>query len=209
MKNTITRIKQCRPATIIALLALFVAIGGTATAASNLISGKKIKPGTLTAKQIKKKTITKNKLAPATVAALRGPQGPQGEKGDKGITGPQGPAGPKVLNSYSTTGNLNNVPANDKVTVASLNNLPSGKYLVIAKSVMFAQTGGQMVRCAIETNNNGGGDEAQWTSPGNLTRTTVPMVLSSTNNITQAKVTCEPDDTSGAFQVRIVAIPVG
>src|SRR5690606_9911786 len=117
MKNAITRIKHFRPATIIALLALFVAIGGTATAASGLISGKKIKPGTLTAKQLKKKTITTNKLAPATVAALRGPQGAQGEKGDKGITGPQGPDGPKVLNSYSTTGNLNNVPANDKVTV--------------------------------------------------------------------------------------------
>ena len=53
MKNAITMFKRFRPATIIAMLALLVAISGTATAASGLIDGKKIKPGTVTAKQIK------------------------------------------------------------------------------------------------------------------------------------------------------------
>ena len=43
MKNAVHTIKQLRPATIIAILALFVAVGGTATAASGLINGKNIK----------------------------------------------------------------------------------------------------------------------------------------------------------------------
>ena len=38
MKNAVHRIKQLRPATLIAMLALFVAIGGTATAASHPVS---------------------------------------------------------------------------------------------------------------------------------------------------------------------------
>ena len=46
---------------VIALLALFIAIGGTATAAG-LISGKSIKRGTITAKQIKKEAVTGAKI---------------------------------------------------------------------------------------------------------------------------------------------------
>ncbi len=206
-------IKTIRPkfTTILAVLALFVAVGGTATAANGLINGKKIKPGTIAAKQLKNKTITKSKLAPSTLDALkgaRGPEGEKGEKGDKGVPGPQGVPGPKVVNTYSTSGNSGNVQANDKVTVASFNNLPSGNYMVIAKAVIFAQTGGNMLRCAIETNNQGGSDEAQWTAVGNITRTTVPMVLSTTAKVTQIKVNCNPGDTVGSFNVRMVAVPV-
>lgn len=70
--------KDLKGSTVIAVIALFVAIGGTATAASGLISGSKIKPGTITAKQIKNKTITASKLSPATVKSLKGAQGPTG-----------------------------------------------------------------------------------------------------------------------------------
>lgn len=206
--NTITKRNRPKFSTVLAVLALFLAIGGTATAANGLINGKKIKPGTVSAKQLKNKTITKSKLAPSTLDALKGAQGPKGEKGEKGIPGPQGVPGPKVVNTYSTSGNSGNVQANDKVTVASFNNLPSGNYMVIAKAVIFAQTGGNMLRCAIETNNQGGSDEAQWTAVGNITRTTVPMVLSTTAKVTQIKVNCNPGDTVGSFNVRMVAVPV-
>src|SRR5215831_710063 len=69
----------------IALLALFLALGGTSFAAATLINGSQIKPH----------TIAKNKLTNKAVAQLkgnRGPAGSQGLQGPKGPTGPQGPA---------------------------------------------------------------------------------------------------------------------
>lgn len=70
----------------IALLALFIALGGTsAFAAATLISGSQIKPH----------TIAKNRLTNKAIKQLkgnRGPQGPAGAPGAKGATGPQGPA---------------------------------------------------------------------------------------------------------------------
>ncbi|HNC14795.1 MAG TPA: hypothetical protein PLV77_02725, partial [Solirubrobacterales bacterium] len=82
--------RELRPGTVIAVIALFIAIGGTATAASGLINGSKIKPGTVTARQIKNQTITTSKLAPATVASLRGARGPVGATGPAGENGQPG-----------------------------------------------------------------------------------------------------------------------
>ncbi|MDQ5894705.1 MAG: hypothetical protein QG596_966, partial [Actinomycetota bacterium] len=59
--------KRPQLGTILASLALIVALGGTATAASGLINGKNIKNNTVTGKKLKNKTITKNKLAPKTI----------------------------------------------------------------------------------------------------------------------------------------------
>ena len=216
--NYVRNMKRPRLATILAGLALFIALGGTAAAAGGLINGKKIKKGTVTAKQLKNKTLTTAKFAPSTVSALKGAkgaQGPRGEKGDKGATGAKGDtglpgvAGPEVVNSFSADNTASNVPANTDVDVISFNNLPSSKYLVIAKSVMFSNVGGSLLRCDIVTNNGGGGDEAQWTSPGNSTRNTVPMVLSTTTNVTQVKVQCNPGNALGSFTVNAVAIPIG
>lgn len=78
------------PALIVALIALFVSLGGTATAAGLLI----------TSRQIKDRTIQVVDISPRAVATLRGkegppgPQGPQGPQGNAGPAGAQGPAGP-------------------------------------------------------------------------------------------------------------------
>lgn len=67
------------PATVIATLALFVALGGgTAAYASGLISGS----------QIKNHSIPERKLTSGAIRALRGQRGPTGP------TGPIGPVGP-------------------------------------------------------------------------------------------------------------------
>ena len=78
----------------LALLALFVALGGTSMAATNLINGKHIKPH----------TIPKNRLTNAAITSLhgakgaqgtpgpQGPPGPGGNQGPRGATGPQGPS---------------------------------------------------------------------------------------------------------------------
>ena len=68
------------PATVLALIALAISLGGNAYAAKLLITSKDIKDG----------TIRLVDLAPSTRAALRGQEGPMGPVGP---TGPQGPAG--------------------------------------------------------------------------------------------------------------------
>ncbi|MCB0870317.1 MAG: collagen-like protein [Solirubrobacterales bacterium] len=114
MSNTPNRKPGLSPSMIVALIALFVAVGGTATAASGLISGKKIKPKTITAKQLKRgavgtkqirnKAISGAKLKPALRKKLNrtgGPAGPTGAtgaagaKGLPGLPGTPGPIGPK------------------------------------------------------------------------------------------------------------------
>lgn len=72
---------------VVALLALFVALGGTSFAAATLISGSQIKPH----------TIAKNRLTNKAIKQLkgnRGPAGAPGAQGAQGIQGIQGPAGP-------------------------------------------------------------------------------------------------------------------
>ena len=68
------------PATIIASLALFVALGGGAWGASTLISGSHIKNHSIAAKKLTRHAIR-------TLRGRRGPAGPQGP------AGPAGPAG--------------------------------------------------------------------------------------------------------------------
>jgi hypothetical protein len=74
---------------IVALLALCVALGGSAYAASQ-INGRSIKNGTITGKKLHNRTITSRQIARTTIRALenrrglRGPRGFKGPKGDKG-----------------------------------------------------------------------------------------------------------------------------
>jgi hypothetical protein len=80
------------PATIIAALALFLALGGSAAAvATGLIPGSKIKNHSIAAK----------KLTKGAIKTLHGLRGPKGATGAAGATGPQGPGG-KIL-SYNAT----------------------------------------------------------------------------------------------------------
>jgi hypothetical protein len=64
------------------VLALVVAVGGTATAA-RLLTGADIKNGTITGKDIKAGTINEKRLSDAVKAKLNagGPRGPQGDPG--------------------------------------------------------------------------------------------------------------------------------
>jgi hypothetical protein len=87
--------KHLSPATIIALLALFVALTGTATAAGvALITGKQIKDGSIGLADLSPR-------AKAGLKGARGPQGPQGAQGPQGLVGPAGGFNPAKV-SYVT-----------------------------------------------------------------------------------------------------------
>jgi hypothetical protein len=98
------------PGSVLALVALFVALGGVSYAAvtingknieNNSIPGKKLTNGAVTNLKVKANSLQANRLTSAARASLRGAQGPQGERGaqgergDRGDTGPAGPKGEK------------------------------------------------------------------------------------------------------------------
>ena len=94
------RFKRPNVATIvIAVLAILVVGGGTATAAK-LITGQDIKNSSVTGQDIKNHSLGERDLSGAvrnklnTTRAGSSAVGPAGPKGDKGDTGPQGAAAP-------------------------------------------------------------------------------------------------------------------
>lgn len=89
------------PAMVIALIALFVALTGTATAGGLLITTRQIKNGTIQAVDINSRTLRQLAGRPGPTGppgpegppGPQGPQGPSGDRGPQGVAGPQGPAG--------------------------------------------------------------------------------------------------------------------
>jgi hypothetical protein len=84
---------------IVAMIALFVALTGTAVATTSaLITGKQIANNSITGADVKNKSLTgkdfKGSVRGARGAAgPAGPAGPQGAQGAQGAQGPQGPQG--------------------------------------------------------------------------------------------------------------------
>jgi hypothetical protein len=93
--------RRFTPAMIVAMIALAVALSGTAVAgAAKLVTSNQIANGTI--KLVDLKPSAKAALKGQTGATgLQGPQGekgiagPKGDKGDKGDTGAAGPQGPQ------------------------------------------------------------------------------------------------------------------
>ncbi|HVX80397.1 MAG TPA: hypothetical protein VHB23_03400 [Devosiaceae bacterium] len=79
----------------IAAVLLVAALGlvGSATA-RNLISGNRIRPNTITSRQVRNRSLAFNDLSRRATARLRGNRGPRGLAGPHGARGPHGPAGP-------------------------------------------------------------------------------------------------------------------
>jgi hypothetical protein len=120
----------------IALLALFLVLGGTSYAAATVINGKSIKPN----------SIPKNRLTKTAIKQLkgnRGAQGLRGATGAQGIQGVQGPPGP-------ITGNLpagvtlrgNYMVAGDNAGSTIHNAVSYGLRLSAAPTVNYIVAGG-------------------------------------------------------------------
>jgi hypothetical protein len=110
----------------VALLALFVALGGTAAAASNTLLPR----NSVGSAQVINHTLQKADLSRKTIKALKGNRGLSGAQGARGATGAQGPSGTGP--GYTATSMLGAVPASSTTTVQTLN-LPAGNYLIFAQ----------------------------------------------------------------------------
>jgi hypothetical protein len=89
-----------RPSTVLALVALAVALGGTGYAATLLPAGSvgtaQLKNGAVISSKVKDGSLRAADFAPGELpAGAQGPQGPAGSAGPQGSAGPAGPQGPK------------------------------------------------------------------------------------------------------------------
>jgi hypothetical protein len=89
-----------RPSTVLALVALAVALGGTGYAATLLPAGSvgtaQLKNGAVISSKVKNGSLRAADFAPGELpAGAQGPQGPAGSAGPQGSAGPAGPQGPK------------------------------------------------------------------------------------------------------------------
>lgn len=85
---------------LIALIALFAALGGSAiaaTVAKNSVTSKSIKKGAVKSVDVKNDGLTGTDIDEVTLDGIQGPpgeRGPQGEPGPQGDPGPRGVPGP-------------------------------------------------------------------------------------------------------------------
>jgi hypothetical protein len=92
--------KRLTPGTVLALIALFVALSGTATAASvALITGAQIKNGSIG-------LVDLSAGAKRSLKGTRGLRGTPGPPGPIGSPGPQGPPGVQSIKQYHYAGTL-------------------------------------------------------------------------------------------------------
>jgi hypothetical protein len=90
-----------RPWIVLAVAALFVALGGTAVAATNLIHAWNIAPGAVNGKAIRSGAVEPSDLSARTRALLQAGgtlAGPKGETGSAGAPGTSGPSGANGAN---------------------------------------------------------------------------------------------------------------
>src|SRR5687767_2993364 len=126
-------------AVVVAALALIVSAGAGATA-SLMITGKHIKDGTVTTKDVKNRSLKAKDFSAKAKSKLRGPAGPAGPAGPRGAAGAAGAQGAPGVSGFEVvtktlplTGMVPAVPVSGSVEGAC----PAGKK-ALAASAGFA-----------------------------------------------------------------------
>jgi hypothetical protein len=113
----------------VALLALFISLAGTATAA-RIFTGRNIKDGTIRRDDIARSAIDSGKVANGSLST---------NDLDAEARGAIAQAGTQSLEVFRGSGPVDQ-PANSTKTVATLKNIPPGAYAIFAKVVLNAPT---------------------------------------------------------------------
>jgi hypothetical protein len=125
------KLKHPSPAMVVAVTALVVSLGGSATAASVLItSSAQIGSGSITSSDIRNGSIKRRDLH-AGVRPLRGGRGPEGAPGPAGPAGPAGadasPSAVSVSQLVDPTTTLNHASWDDITELTQTINVPAGR----------------------------------------------------------------------------------
>ena len=120
-----------RPGNVLGLIAVVLAMSGSAVAASKITS-QQIKDGTITSKDIKDDTITVRDVSQSLLDSVSGEQGPAGPQGPAGAPGPAGPSAVSKLTpvtvDFSVPGGSGTVtPSSIKIITATC---PPGQRVV-------------------------------------------------------------------------------
>jgi hypothetical protein len=152
MRSILRRLSR-RHTTAVAYLALFAALGAGAYAATT-ITGKNIKDGTITGRDVKNRSLGTNELTATAVSSLTGQRGPAGPQGERGERGPAGPTGPK-----GETGPAGQQAAPGPAGPAGPSGISGLAYSVNSPGIYIPRdsAGGGYVRCPIGTKALGGG----------------------------------------------------
>jgi len=122
---------------IVAMLALFVALTGTAVATTSaLITGTQIKNSSITGLDVKNKSLTPKDFrgsvrGPRGLRGLTGLAGPAGPAGAAGAQGIQGPIGPS--NGYGADSEGADLTWTAAEQTVQTLNLPAGSYVLTGK----------------------------------------------------------------------------
>jgi hypothetical protein len=226
------RRRRPQPATVISSIALFVALSGTATAATlltganiknNSLTGADVKSSSLTGSDIKNKSLGASDLSAAAIKSLKsaGPAGPAGAPGPQGAPGPggptgltgetgqQGPPGPSgVLKIYRASLASLNLPANSETQVLA-KVVPVGTYLVTGK-LTLTTFNDDIIQCDLMAGNTT--VDTTQVRPAASASARTPVVLHAATTASPAsvlRIVCGTGTlANGAGQVKLTAIPV-
>ena len=146
--------KLFHPATFIALIALFVALSGSAYAVSKLpknsVGNQQLQNSSVTTQKIKKGAVTSESVKDGSLSAADfpagllagGSSGSDGSQGEKGDPGPQGVPGTSSTSKlYVSRNSTRKVLYSSLITVATSPTLPAGNYLVMGKVTLQGTIG--------------------------------------------------------------------
>jgi hypothetical protein len=111
--------KHLSYANVIASLALFLALGGGVSYAAGVLPG-----GSVTTWQLKDQAVTLSKMAPTTIASLKGNAGAQGAMGPVGIAGANGTDGTDGSNGTNGIDGQNGTDGQNGVGVTGATGVP-------------------------------------------------------------------------------------
>ena len=120
-----------RPGIWLGVIALVLAMTGSAFATAS-ITGGKVKDGTLTGRDIKNRSLTSADLSSGTVQGLRGASGPQG---------PQGPAGPSAVSQVTKISSGNVYFTSSSYAQSAIAYCPAGQRVVSGGGASISGSG--------------------------------------------------------------------
>jgi hypothetical protein len=202
-------VKQLRhPATIIAGVAMFLALGGGAAAYAN---------GMISGSQIRNHSIGEKKLTRAAISSLRGDRGRGGRRGPAGPPGPAGPAGPtgpagstSAISDYENSKLLNLFDAGGRIATLTL---PAGSYVLMGNTSILNNTdpGPNDVVCSL---NEGVASHLDFnysaTDAGTIDQTSLHLVAPLSTSGTKVHIDCASSDDNNTYatETHLVAIKV-
>lgn len=146
---------------VMATLAFFVAVGGSAYAGvalqNNSVKSAQIAPGAVKTSDLGKSAVTSPKVKDGSLLAAdfrvgqlpTGPKGDRGNTGAKGDRGDVGPRGPSSGFAFHKASDL--IPADPGATSKVLGtlSLPAGKFVLSAEAILGTNSNAGFVDCVL------------------------------------------------------------